>query len=108
MTQIFILFLLTSVMGTALAMILALLRPITRKVFSGNWHYYMWLVVLLVMILPIRFTLPVTPTTTSPISETVTITDNQTETIDTPIITETQMVIQEQPVQLKKHQQFRL
>jgi len=102
MTQIFILFLLTSVMGTALAMILALLRPITRKVFSGNWHYYMWLVVLLVMILPIRFTLPVTPTTTSPISETVTITDNQTETIDTPIITETQMVIQEQPVQFEK------
>ena len=58
MAQILPALLLTSGMGTALALLLTLLRPITRRVFSAAWHYYMWLIVLLVMILPIRFSLP--------------------------------------------------
>lgn len=95
MAHIFTAFLLTSVIGTALALILALLRPVTRKVFSGNWHYYMWLVVLLVMMLPIRLNFPEASVT---ISETATISENQAET---PIIAETQLeqIIQEQPIQ---------
>ncbi len=104
MAQIFTAFLLTSAIGTALALILTLLKPITRKVFSGGWHYYMWLVVLLVMILPIRLNLPEKPVTTPPISETVTIIDNQIEITDTPIIIETQpeQIIQEQTTQPEK------
>ena len=104
MVQIFTAFLLTSGIGTALALILTLLKPITRKVFSGSWHYYIWLVVLLVMVLPIRLNLPEMPVSTSPISEAVTITDNQTETVGTPIIIETQpeVVIQEQSAQFEK------
>ena len=104
MAQIFTSFLLTSVIGTTLGLILTLLKPLTRKIFSSAWHYYIWLVVLLVMILPIRLNLPETPTTTSHISETVTTTDNQTKTVDTPIIIETQpeVVTQEQPAQFEK------
>ena len=50
MAQLFTSYILTSIAGTFLALILILLRPVTRKLFSGSWHYYMWLVVLLVMI----------------------------------------------------------
>lgn len=104
MAQIFTALLLTSGIGTALALILTLLKPITRKVFSGGWHYYMWLVVLLVMVLPIRLNLPEKPVTTPPTSETVTITDNQVEITETPIIIETQpeQIIQEQTTQPEK------
>lgn len=100
MAQIFTALLLTSGIGTALALILTLLKPITRKVFSGGWHYYMWLVVLLVMILPIRLNLPEKPVTTPPISETetVTITDNQIENTETLTIdTQPELITPEQP-----------
>ena len=100
MAQIFTALLLTSGIGTTLALIIILLKPITRKVFSGNWHYYMWLTVLLVMILPIRFNLPEKPVTTPPVSETVTITDNQIEHTETPIIdTQPELITPEQPTQ---------
>jgi len=104
MTQIFTALLLTSGIGTALALILTLLKPITRKVFSGGWHYYMWLIVLLVMILPVRLNLPEKPVITPPISETLTITDDQIENTEIPIIIETQpeQIIQEQPIQPEK------
>ncbi len=58
MTQVFYAFLLTSALGTAFALIIAILRPLTRKVFSAGWHYYIWLAVLVVMILPVRLNLP--------------------------------------------------
>ncbi len=103
MAQIFTALLLTSGIGTALALILTLLKPITRKVFSGGWHYYMWLVVLLVMVLPIRLNLPEKPVTTPLISETVTITDNQDENTDIPIInTQPELITPEQPTQPEK------
>jgi len=74
MAQVFSSFLLTSAVGTVLACLLLVCRPLTRRVFSAHWHYYMWLVVLAVMLLPVSFTLPevtVTPhmtvsTTTKP------------------------------------------
>ena len=103
MTQIFTALLLTSGIGTALALILTLLKPITRKVFSGGWHYYMWLVILLVMVLPIRLNLHEKPVTAPPISETVTITDNQAENTETPIIdTQPKQITQAQPTQPEK------
>lgn len=61
MTEIFKMLFLMSCAGTALAAILAAVRPITKKLFSSSWHYYMWLVVLCVMVLPIRLHLPATP-----------------------------------------------
>lgn len=48
----------TSATGTALAIILTVLRPFTRKLFSAHWHYLMWIAVLIVMVLPIRIPLP--------------------------------------------------
>lgn len=60
---------LTSCIGTALSLILLMLKPVTKKYFSSNWHYYIWLVVLFVMMLPVRFPLPTDtpPMTTTPI-----------------------------------------
>ncbi len=50
--------LILSLIGTALSMLITLLKPITKKVFGYSWHYYIWLAVLIVMILPVRFTIP--------------------------------------------------
>ncbi len=48
----------TSLIGSILAAVLMSVKPITKRYFSSSWHYYMWLVVLLVMVLPVRFSLP--------------------------------------------------
>lgn len=57
--QIFKAFILTSCVGTILTAVLLLARPITYKIFSSHWHYYMWLVVLTVMVLPVKFGMPI-------------------------------------------------
>ncbi len=57
-TEIFKAIFFTSLIGTVLAAVLMLVKLITKKYFSSGWHYYMWLVVLLVMVLPVRFNLP--------------------------------------------------
>ena len=59
--------LISSLLGTAATLILTILKPITRKVFSSSWHYYMWLLVLVTMILPLRITIPVQMQTVSTI-----------------------------------------
>lgn len=56
--DIFIAILVTSFVGTMLTVILTLIKPITKKWFTSSWHYYMWLVVLVVMLLPVRISLP--------------------------------------------------
>lgn len=48
----------TSIAGSALTAVLAMLKPLTKRFFSYKWHYYIWLAVLLVMIMPIRFSMP--------------------------------------------------
>ncbi|MBO5227573.1 MAG: peptidoglycan DD-metalloendopeptidase family protein [Lachnospiraceae bacterium] len=58
LVEVFKALLLTSVIGTVLVAVLMLLRPVTKKFFSAGWHYYMWLAVLLVMVLPVKFDLP--------------------------------------------------
>lgn len=50
--------LIPSFAGAVLAAVLLLLRPVTRRLFSSTWHYYIWLGVLLVMVLPVRFAVP--------------------------------------------------
>ena len=52
---IFKAFLLTSLIGTALTLLLIAIKPITRKFLSSKMHYYLWLVVLVAMIVPFRF-----------------------------------------------------
>ncbi len=49
----------TTLAGTAFAGVVTLLKPITRRVFGAAWHYYIWLAVLAVMILPVRFSVPI-------------------------------------------------
>jgi len=61
MTELFQSFMLTSLIGTALTVILVILRPLTRRGFSVHWHYYIWLVILAVMLLPVSFDLPEPP-----------------------------------------------
>ncbi len=50
--------LLTSVIGTAMAAVLMISCRMTKKHCSAGWHYYMWLLVLVVMVLPIKISLP--------------------------------------------------
>ena len=57
--DIFKAILVTSFIGTALTLILTLVKPITKKCFTSSWHYYMWLIVLVSMILPICISLPI-------------------------------------------------
>ena len=58
MTNIFTAFLLTSLIGTTLALVIVLLKPFTKKIFSASWHYYIWLCAIIVMMLPLKINLP--------------------------------------------------
>ena len=53
--ELFKAILITSLAGSALAVVISLLRPITKKIFGYSWHYYIWLCVLFVMVMPVRF-----------------------------------------------------
>ena len=59
LVYIFKAFLLTSLVGTALTLLLTAIKSITRKFLSSKWHYYLWLIVLVAMIVPFRFTEPI-------------------------------------------------
>lgn len=50
--------LIMSLSGSMLGIIFLLLKPITKKLFSPVWHYYIWLFVLFIFILPVRFNMP--------------------------------------------------
>lgn len=57
-TNIFKVILLMSAIGSILTVILLIIKPITKKIFSPKWQYYIWLTVLIVMILPVSIKLP--------------------------------------------------
>lgn len=61
-SEIFKALLITSLAGSALAVVISLFRPITKKIFGYSWHYYIWLCVLFVMLMPVRFNVNPTPT----------------------------------------------
>lgn len=42
-----------SCVGSALACVLAALRPLTRRYFSAGWNYYGWVAVLLALLIPV-------------------------------------------------------
>lgn len=50
--------LITSAAGSVLAVLLLLLKPITKRCFGSTWQYYAWAIVLLVMMLPVTIRLP--------------------------------------------------
>ena len=58
MGEVFKNVLVLSLTGTAVSVVLMMIKPFTRKVFSPVWQYYMWLAVLIVFILPFKFNLP--------------------------------------------------
>lgn len=62
--------LLMSAAGSVFAFILLLLKPVTKRIFSPRWQYYIWLAVLLAMILPIKLPLPAKPVQITPIENT--------------------------------------
>lgn len=68
--NIFIAFFITSVAGSALTVIITLLKPVTKRIFGYSWHYYIWLSVLFVMILPVRFAIPQNDTAAVPMTDT--------------------------------------
>lgn len=39
-----------SVAGSGLAVVLLCLKPVTKRLFSPKWQYYIWLTVLIVMV----------------------------------------------------------
>jgi beta-lactamase regulating signal transducer with metallopeptidase domain len=59
MEQIFKSVLLLSAVGTILSVALLLLKPVTKRVFGSQWQYYIWLCVLVVMMLPVSFKMPI-------------------------------------------------
>ncbi len=54
MTQVFLSYLVTSLIGTAAALVFLIIKPLTKKCFSASWNYYAWLLVLLVMMVPLK------------------------------------------------------
>lgn len=92
--ELFKVLLITSLAGSALAVVVSLLRPITKKLFGYSWHYYIWLCVLFVMLMPVRFNVNPTPT---PSITTQTVQTQQTVVGEQPETTEN--VVQTAPAQ---------
>ncbi len=57
MTELFQSFCITSFIGTIVALLLFIFKPLTRKLCSSTWNYYMWLFILFVMVIPIKISI---------------------------------------------------
>lgn len=55
MRQIILCVLSLSLSGALTGLILLLIRPFTKKAFSKRWNYYVWLLVVLRLLLPVHF-----------------------------------------------------
>ena len=62
--------LLLSAVGSVLALVLLCIKPLTKRLFSPKWQYYIWLTVLIVMVLPVKLSLPAEPVQILPIENT--------------------------------------
>lgn len=51
-------FLLMSIVGSILTIFLLCIKPLTKRLFSPRWQYYIWIIVLILMVLPIKLKLP--------------------------------------------------
>lgn len=84
LAEIFKSVLLMSAAGGVLSVFLLCVKLITRKLFSPKWQYYIWLTVLIVMVLPVRFSMPKqTPNISNTMTEQV---QNVQTDIEMPII----------------------
>lgn len=92
--ELFKALLITSLAGSALAVVISLLRPVTKKLFGYSWHYYIWLCVLFVMLMPVRFNVNPMP---APNIATQTIQTQQEAVSEQPETTEN--VVQTAPAQ---------
>lgn len=92
--ELFKALLITSLAGSVLAVVISLLRPITKKLFGYSWHYYIWLCVLFVMLMPVRFNVNTTP---APNIATQTVQTQQTVVSEHPETTEN--IVQTAPIQ---------
>ena len=92
--ELFKALLITSLAGSALAVVISLLRPITKKLFGYSWHYYIWLCVLFVMLMPVRFNVNPMP---APNIATQTVQTQQTVAGEQPETTEN--IVQTAPIQ---------
>ncbi len=99
--ELFKALLITSLAGSAFAVVISLLRPITKKLFGYSWHYYIWLCVLFVMLMPVRFNVNTKP---EPNIATQTIQTQQETVIEQPETTENvvQTVLVQKPQLLQK------
>ena len=93
-SEIFKALLITSLAGSALAVVISLSRPITKKTFGYSWHYYIWLCVLFVMLMPVRFSVNTMP---APNIATQTVQTQQTVVSEQPETTEN--IVQTAPAQ---------
>ena len=92
--ELFKALLITSLAGSVLAVVISLLRPMTKKIFGYSWHYYIWLCVLFVMLMPVRFNVNTTP---APNIATQTVQTQQTVVSEQPETTEN--IVQTAPIQ---------
>ena len=92
--ELFKALLITSLAGSVLAVVISLLRPITKKIFGYSWHYYIWLCVLFVMLMPVRFNVNPMP---APNIATQTVQTQQTVAGEQPETTEN--IVQTAPIQ---------
>lgn len=92
--ELFKALLITSLAGSVLAVVISLLRPITKKLFGYSWHYYIWLCVLFVMLMPVRFNVNLMP---APNIATQTVQTQQTVVSEHPETTEN--IVQTAPAQ---------
>ncbi len=53
--QLFITILSLSLSGTLVGMILLLIHPLTERILSKRWNYYIWLLLVVRLVLPINF-----------------------------------------------------
>ena len=63
--------LLLSAAGSVLALVLLCIKPLTERLFSPKWQYYIWLTVLIVMVLPVKLPLPAEPVQITPAKNTI-------------------------------------
>ncbi len=55
LAEIFKAVLIMSAVGGMLIAILLMLKPLTRRMFGDKWQFYIWLSVIIVLILPVKF-----------------------------------------------------
>lgn len=55
LTEIFKAVLIMSVVGGTLTLALLVLKPLTKRIFGHKWQFYIWLSVIIVLMLPVKF-----------------------------------------------------